>query len=125
MEIKKFLEKIYEIYFDFSDFFKKFPLKSPKRDKSSSFTETVIIKNDLKKEMLFFFIDKKNSKNNTNSRNNINNISKSPNNQNDHLIERIEVKDSKIENYIDNFLNLMFDEVKNFKIIRPKKTRKK
>ncbi len=114
MEIKKFLEKIYENYSDFSDFFKKFYSKSPKRDANTSNSDmTIVFKKDLKKEMLLFYKEN-NNLNNNNSRHS--------NNQSENKPERNMIKGSKIENYIENFLNLIFDEVKKFKIIRPKKT---
>lgn len=102
MEIKKFLGKIYEIYSDFTSLFQNVKNLSTK---DTTNNELLITKTDLKSQMIAFH------------EKNINITNPNPENQNNN-----EKEDSNIITYIDLFLNLMFDEVKKFKIIRPKKT---
>jgi hypothetical protein len=99
MEIKKFLEKIYEIYSDFSIVFTNY---EKIKGKESSNNELLLARNDLINVMLNF------CEKNTNKHSEPENTNKN--------------EDSDMKIYIDLFLNLMFDEVKKFKIIRPKKT---
>ncbi len=103
MEIKKVLEKINEIYSDFSSLFLDYEELKPKEKINN---DILIAKNDLKSEMLSFYAKKI-----------IENIKLDSEKQ---IIS--EKEDPKVKVYIDLFLNLMFDEVKKFKIIRLKKT---
>lgn len=99
MEIKKFLEKIYEIYSDFSSLFADY---EKIRVKDSPKKELLLKINEIRERMISFFENK--------------------NKEKEISYKNEKENDMNISVYIDLFLNLMFDEVKKFKIIRPKKT---
>jgi len=108
MEIQKILEKINEIYSDFSLLFKSFPKSTAKNTTNN---DKIITKTDLKNEMIFLY--------QIQLQNEIRNLDLSKEK------EFFEISDKDFECYVDYFLSLMFDEVKKIKIIRPKKTWKR